>query len=70
MTNFHLNLVCLKGIEGDLAVEMALKEPERFVAKPQREGGGKSFNRIDLISMSFHGVPKAITESNCIFCFR
>ena len=27
--------------EGDRAVEMALREPERFVLKPQREGGGE-----------------------------
>ena len=26
--------------EGDRAVEMALRDPEKFVLKPQREGGG------------------------------
>ena len=27
--------------EGDQAIEMALSDPERFVLKPQREGGGE-----------------------------
>ena len=27
--------------EGDQAIEMALRDPERFVLKPQREGGGE-----------------------------
>ena len=31
----------MQGEEGDQNVDMAMKEPERFVAKPQREGGGK-----------------------------
>ena len=28
---------------------MALKEPERFVAKPQREGGGKLYGCHSVI---------------------
>lgn len=28
--------------EGEKAVEMGLREPERFVLKPQREGGGNN----------------------------
>merc|ERR1712071_746225 len=28
--------------EGDRAAEMAMKDPERFVLKPQREGGGNN----------------------------
>ena len=31
----------MQGAEGDKNVDMAMKEPERFVAKPQREGGGE-----------------------------
>ena len=30
----------VQGVEGDDVIDKALKEPERFVAKPQREGGG------------------------------
>ena len=29
-----------QGPEGDAAIAMATKSPHRFVAKPQREGGG------------------------------
>ena len=28
--------------EGDQAVQMAIENPERFVLKPQREGGGNN----------------------------
>ena len=31
----------LQGPEGDRTVAMALADPEKFVLKPQREGGGK-----------------------------
>lgn len=40
---FFLFLFCfieLKGAEGDETVAMALATPDRFVLKPQREGGG------------------------------
>lgn len=37
----YLLLHCGQGEEGDKIIEKALKEPEKFVAKPQREGGGK-----------------------------
>lgn len=29
--------------EGDRAAEMAISDPERYVLKPQREGGGNNF---------------------------
>ena len=32
----------LQGSEGDAAIAMATKSPQKFVLKPQREGGGKS----------------------------
>ena len=32
---------CLQSVEGERAIEMALQDPERFVLKPQREGGGE-----------------------------
>lgn len=32
-----------KNSEGDRAIEMALRDPEKFVLKPQREGGGNNF---------------------------
>ncbi|XP_076449520.1 glutathione synthetase-like [Babylonia areolata] len=31
-----------KGCEGDEAVKMAIESPDKFVLKPQREGGGDS----------------------------
>ena len=31
----------LQSEEGDRVVDMALKYPDRYVLKPQREGGGK-----------------------------
>jgi len=34
--------------KGDRAVEMALSNPETYVMKPQREGGGKVFNILNL----------------------
>ena len=33
--------VC-QGAEGDKTVEMALANPDQFVLKPQREGGGET----------------------------
>lgn len=33
---------------GDAAVEMALKTPERFVLKPQREGGGNNVYGVEI----------------------
>ncbi|XP_055079276.1 glutathione synthetase-like [Periophthalmus magnuspinnatus] len=36
------------GPEGDRAVDMALAAPERFVLKPQREGGGNNFFGSDI----------------------
>lgn len=51
-TSFFKKLVCIlllycyfiviiKGPEGEQTVKMALQDPEKFVLKPQREGGGK-----------------------------
>lgn len=37
--------------EGDRAVEMALREPERFVLKPQREGGGSNYFGAEVLSL-------------------
>ncbi|KAM3617617.1 uncharacterized protein V6R79_008991 [Siganus canaliculatus] len=36
------------GPEGDKTVEMALAEPDRFVLKPQREGGGNNIYGSDI----------------------
>ena len=30
-----------QGPEGDKIIEMALKNPQNYVLKPQREGGGR-----------------------------
>lgn len=38
--------------EGDAAVELALAEPEKYVLKPQREGGGNNVYGLD--------IPKAL----------
>ncbi|KAJ6638096.1 Glutathione synthetase, chloroplastic [Pseudolycoriella hygida] len=35
--------------EGRKGLEMALKEPERYVLKPQREGGGNNIYGIDIV---------------------
>lgn len=37
-----------KSEEGDKAVEMALENPERYVMKPQREGGGNNVFGADI----------------------
>lgn len=31
-----------QGPEGDQAIQMAMENPERYVLKPQREGGGNN----------------------------
>ena len=49
-----------QGKEGDCVVEMALREPERFVAKPQREGGGK----LVCILSGAHELPTG-SEGAC-----
>lgn len=36
------------GPEGDTAVEMALAEPDKFVLKPQREGGGNNIYGAEI----------------------
>lgn len=37
-----------KSEEGDRAVKMALENPERYVMKPQREGGGNNVFGVDI----------------------
>lgn len=37
-----------KNEEGDRAIEMALKRPENYVLKPQREGGGNNYFGSDV----------------------
>lgn len=34
----------VQGTEGDDAVKLAISSPEKYVLKPQREGGGKYTN--------------------------
>ena len=34
-------MLVLQNADGDRTVEMALSNPENYVMKPQREGGGK-----------------------------
>lgn len=34
--------------EGNKAVELALRDPEKYVLKPQREGGGNNFYGLDV----------------------
>lgn len=51
----------IQGEEGDRTVDMALREPERFVAKPQREGGGRLqllMNRCVHINQTVHCIPR------------
>ena len=38
---YNLLFSLFQGTEGDETVKMALENPEKFVLKPQREGGGK-----------------------------
>lgn len=40
----------MKNEEGDRAVEMGIKEPEKYVLKPQREGGGNNIYGLDVKS--------------------
>jgi len=36
------------GLEGDLIVKEAIKNPEKFVLKPQREGGGNNLYDVEM----------------------
>lgn len=38
-----------QGAEGDKTVQMALADPDRFVLKPQLEGGGKHSNKAQSL---------------------
>ena len=33
----------LEGVQGTVAADMAIASPEKYVLKPQREGGGHNF---------------------------
>ena len=46
--NFDPNLT-LQSDKGDKAYEMAMKNPSRFVVKPQREGGGNNVYGDDIV---------------------
>jgi len=37
-----------QGAEGDAAIELAMSDPDRFVVKPQREGGGNNVYGNDI----------------------
>ena len=39
----------LQSEKGDKAYEMAMKNPSRFVVKPQREGGGNNVYGEDIV---------------------
>lgn len=43
-----LKILHFQNASGDKAVEMALKYPEKFVLKPQREGGGNNIYGQDI----------------------
>ncbi|KAI0240419.1 Glutathione synthetase [Lamellibrachia satsuma] len=40
-----------RGVEGDEAIAAAVQSPERFVLKPQREGGGNNTYGDDIVRM-------------------
>ena len=41
--------ISIQSSSGDLAIQMARKNPDRDVVKPQREGGGEDIsNRLNL----------------------
>ena len=42
MSKTHVTCTLVQGAEGDEVIDKAIKEPEKFVAKPQREGGGET----------------------------
>ncbi|GFR93796.1 glutathione synthetase [Elysia marginata] len=44
------------GPEGDKAVEMALASPEKFVLKPQREGGGHNLFDTEMATFLSHHI--------------
>lgn len=60
---------------GNASYEMALKEPERFVLKPQREGGGNNVYGVDIpdalrVSATFlNNILYVVNASkaNCVF---
>ena len=37
-----------QGVEGDEAIALAMSDPDRFVVKPQREGGGNNVYGNDI----------------------
>eukprot|EP01041_Mallomonas_annulata_P003989 gene3989-7945_t len=48
MRKVFAGLYSLEGMAGDKAVAMALADPDNFVLKPQREGGGHNFYGQDV----------------------
>ena len=55
-SSFHKNAA------GDEAIEMVLENPDDFVLKPQREGGGNNVYGQD--------IPKVINQEKYFFFFR
>ncbi|KAJ3586331.1 hypothetical protein NHX12_012731 [Muraenolepis orangiensis] len=55
--------------EGDQAVAMAMERPDRFVLKPQREGGGNNFFNGDLVR-ALEEVEGGIGRSSYILMDR
>ena len=47
MESMHINR-CLKDEAGDKSYEAAISSPEKFVLKPQREGGGNNVYGADI----------------------
>lgn len=59
---------CLKGPEGDKTVAMAFAAPDRFVLKPQREGGGMMIEK--KIYIESHCAEKSHTTTNLSLKFQ
>lgn len=51
MVIFYAKKIFSKDDAGDKAVELARKNPEKFVLKPQREGGGHNVYDEDIRKM-------------------
>ncbi len=53
-----------QGADGDKTVQMALADPERFVLKPQLEGGGKASNMAQSL------IKNTWSDLIWYICFR
>ena len=51
-----------RGSEADLAVQQAVGRPERWVLKPQREGGGNNFYGDALATMLLESEAKDLAD--------